>query len=85
MARRVRATRRDPGWHAAEAERLRKENQAQAAAFHAALAGGLHPGAVADLRLGLALACSGRYPDAALALLRSALWVPEDDLAQPPR
>jgi hypothetical protein len=76
------ATRRDPGWHSEEADRLRKEGQPQAAAFHAALAAGVHPGAVGDLRLGLALARSGRCPDAALALLRSSLWAPEDDFAQ---
>src|SRR5262249_14649737 len=76
------ATRRDPGWHAAEADRLRKEGQPQAAAFQAALPAGVPPGAVGDLRLGLALARSGRRPDAALVLLRSSLWAPEDDFAQ---
>jgi WD40 repeat protein len=72
------ATRRDPQWHADEARRVSAENQ-PAAAFHAALARRLHPGAIGDLRRAAALARSGHYPDAALALLRSALWVPEED------
>src|SRR5262249_39657425 len=77
------ATRRDPGWHAAEAKRLTDEKQPQAAAFHAALAAGPHAGAVADLRHAVALAASGHYADAALALLRAAAWTAEDDFAPP--
>ncbi len=83
LARRRWATRRDPLWHADEAQRLRLNGQPGAAAYHAALFRGLHAGAAADLRLGLVLARSGRYPDALLALLRSALYAPEDDGASP--
>jgi hypothetical protein len=79
------ATRRDPDWHAAEAKRLSDEQQPAAAAFHAALATGLHAGAIADLRHAVALSASGHYPDAALALLRSALWPPEDEDRGPDR
>src|SRR5262249_10936442 len=53
------ATRPDPSWHAAEAKRLTEERQPTAAAFHAALAGGLHPGAMAEMRYSVALARSG--------------------------
>jgi hypothetical protein len=77
------ATRRDPDWHAAEAKRLQHEKQPDAAALHEALAAGLHAGAVADLRHAVALAASGRYADAAVALLRAAAWPPEDDFAPP--
>jgi hypothetical protein len=77
------ATRRDPAWHAAEAKRLTEATQPQAAAFHAALAAGLHCGAIADLRHAVALAASGHYPEAALALLRAAATTPEED-AYPP-
>jgi hypothetical protein len=85
IARRRWATRRDPAWHAAEAQRLTAEKQPQAAAFHAALAAGLHAGAVADLHHAVALAASGRYPDAARALLRSSLWPPDDEGRGPDR
>ena len=54
------------------------QKQPTAAAFHEALAGGLHPGTLADWRLSAALACSGQFADAALALLRSTLYLPED-------
>jgi WD40 repeat protein len=79
MARRRWATRRDPQWHDAEAQRLTADKQPSAAAFHRALAGGLHPGALADLRLSIALARTGHYPDGVLALLRAALYAPEAD------
>jgi hypothetical protein len=63
--------------------RLQEENQPRAAAFHRALAAGLHPAALSDLRYGVALAASGRHAEAALALLRAAVTTPEDD-AYPP-
>jgi tRNA A-37 threonylcarbamoyl transferase component Bud32 len=79
------ATRRDPAWHAGEARRLQQEKQPAAAALHAALAAGAHPGAVADLRHAVALAASGHYADAARALLRSALWPPDAEGRGPAR
>ena len=78
------ATRRDPHWHRAEAERLVLEKQPSAAALHTALADGLSCGAIADGRHAVALARSGSYPDAVLALLRAALYPPEDDFGPAP-
>src|SRR5262249_55185902 len=77
------ATRRDPTWHAAEVERLRKEGKPQAAALHDAPARGLPPGAVGDLRHAVALARSGHCHEAGLALLRSILRSPEDEATPP--
>jgi hypothetical protein len=73
------ATRRDPAWHDAEARRLTAERRPSAAAFHAALAAGGHPAAVTDLCRAFTFGRSGSYPAAALALLRSALYAPQDD------
>src|SRR5205823_5324456 len=64
IARRRWATRPDAAWHAAEAQRLTAERQPSAAAFHVALAAGLHPGAVGDLPLP---AAQDRRPDADVA------------------
>jgi uncharacterized protein with WD repeat len=73
------ATRRDPSWHADQVKALEKEAMPFAIAFHRALAAGLHPAALSGLRYAVALTASGRYADAALALLRAAAATPEDD------
>jgi WD40 repeat protein len=83
LASRLWATRSDRSWHDDEVERLGRGAPPSAIAFHRALAAGLHPAAVSDLRYAIALIRSKRCPDAALALLRAAATMPEDD-AYPP-
>jgi hypothetical protein len=83
IARRLWATRRDPPWHAEQVKALGQDPPPYALALHRALAAGLHPAAVAELRYAFALAASGHHADAAGALLRAACAAPEDD-AYPP-
>jgi hypothetical protein len=82
-AARLWATRRDPPWHAEQVKALGKDAPPYAVAFHRALAAGLHPAAISDLRYAVALIRSGLCTDAALALVRAAVTTPEDD-AYPP-
>src|SRR5262249_14604235 len=79
IAARLWATRRAPPWPAEQLQALGPGAPPLAVAFHRALAAGLHPAATSDLRYAVALAASGRYSDAALALLRAACAVPEGD------
>jgi WD40 repeat protein len=77
------ATRPDPAWHAAEADRLRRCGQPEAAACQALLAAVPHPAAAADLRRGVALLGCGADP-LAVAFFGWALRPPEDDAAPQP-